>query len=141
MLHFLDPQIDQQTDFFLYNYPFSFYFLRLYFACNVCSSLTKRSSYKVCACGLSVTDWFITMGLLLFLYALVSAVFTAMMLWLQAEQKTTLNNDYALWICFTFGLAYWIIVTIMVATGERVQFDSALAEEDLLARDQKQSDA
>ena len=95
----------------------------------------------MCACGLSVTDWFITMGLLLFLYALVSAVFTAMMLWLQAEQKTTLNNDYALWICFTFGLAYWIIVTIMVATGERVQFDSALAEEDLLARDQKQSDA
>jgi|TARA_B110000090_G_scaffold187649_1_gene217293 hypothetical protein len=80
---------------------------------------------------LSCQDWFITLGLLLVLYAVVTGIFTGMMLWLQNTQKTILNGDYALWICFSFGMMYWIIVTIMVATGERVQFDSAIAEEDL----------
>lgn len=97
-------------------------------------SLSKSRDYKPCckySCGLSCQDWFITLGLLLVLYAVVSGIFTGMMLWLQNTQKTILNGDYALWICFSFGMMYWIIVTIMVATGERVQFDSAIAEEDL----------
>ena len=62
------------------------------------------------------------------------------MLWLQGTQKTTLNNDYALWICFAFGIMYWITVSIMVYTGERVHFDAAVDEEALL-KDAKSSDA
>ena len=110
-------------------YNRSFFFFSLFL-----SSLSKSRAYQPCcrfSCGLSCQDWFITLGLLLVLYAIVTGIFTGMMLWLQNTQKTILNGDYALWICFSFGMMYWIIVTIMVATGERVQFDSAIAEEDL----------
>ena len=106
--------------------------------------MSKRRKYTPwckLSCGLSAVDWFKTLFLLLTLYAVVTGIFTGMMLWLQNTQKTILNSDYALWICFAFGLSYWIIVTIMVATGERVQFDSAIAEEELLKQDTKKSDA
>jgi len=89
---------------------------------------------------LSVQDWWITFWLLILLYVVVSLAFTGLMLWLQGTQKTTLNNDYALWICFATGIMYWITVSIMVYTGERVQFDSAVDEEALL-KDSKSSDA
>ena len=65
------------------------------------------------------------------LYAIVTGMFTGLMLWLQDTQLTSLNNDYAFWICFGFGLTYWVTVAVMVATGSRVQFDAALDEEEL----------
>ena len=88
-----------------------------------------------------MADWWITFGLLIVLYVIVSAIFSGLMLWLQNTQKTTLNNDYALWICFAFGISYWIIVSVMVITGERVQFDSAIDEEELMKKGEKKSDA
>ena len=65
------------------------------------------------------------------LYGIVTGMFTGFMLWIQNTQLSSLNNDYALWICFGFGLSYWTIVAIMVATGTRAQFDAAVDEKDV----------
>jgi len=75
---------------------------------------------------------------------IVSLIFTGFMLWLQSTQKTTLNNDYGQWICFCFGWAYWIIVTIMVKTGSRVDFKDGgdkNTDENKPLTEGKQSDA
>ena len=88
-----------------------------------------RENYKVFCAGLSLCDLGITFCLLITLYAIVTGMFTGFMLWIQSTQLTSLNGDYALWICFGFGLTYWVTVAIMVATGTREHFDLASEEE------------